>query len=156
MHSSLNSVQGKNCSSFLGFFLDLIILWLFFFGFHRNPRIRGDVLCLYNAVAVEHAFWTHLCCINYVTFEYQYMFFFSPIVATINRMIILPLLVRAGSFHVSEIHRTLRWTARSLICVRDHSYACVYTLGLGTLTASRHHIFDSEKLASFSCAPDRV
>ena len=38
----------------------------------------------------------------------------------------------------------------------DHSYACVYTWGLGTPTMSQH-ISDSEKLAQvFSCAPDVV
>ena len=31
--------------------------------------------------------------------------------------------------------------------VLDHSYACVYTWGLGTPTASQHNIFDSEKLS---------
>ena len=61
--------------------------------------------------------------------------------------------VHAGSFCVSIIHRTLTWTIGSLTCVRDYSYACVYTQGLGTPTASQH-IFDSEKLTNCSCAPD--
>ena len=34
-----SSVQGKNCSSFLFFFV-------FFCCFHGDPRIRGDVHCL--------------------------------------------------------------------------------------------------------------
>ena len=42
------------------------------------------------------------------------------------------------------------------MCVREHSCACVYTQGLGTLTASQHNIFDSEKLTNFSCAPDGI
>ena len=33
-------------------------------------------------------------------------------------------------FCVSIIHQTLTWTAGSLTCVRDHSYACVYTSGV--------------------------
>ena len=54
---------------------------------------------------------------------------------------------------VSVIHRTLTWTTGSLTCVRDHSYACVFTQGLGTPTTSQHNIFDSENLSHFSCAP---
>ena len=30
----------------------------------------------------------------------------------------------------------------------DYSYVCVYTRGLGTLIASQHNIFDTEKLSS--------
>ena len=37
--------------------------------------------------------------------------------------------VHAGSFHVSVIHWTLTQTTGSVTCVRDHSYACVYTQG---------------------------
>ena len=64
--------------------------------------------------------------------------------------------VHAGSFPVSVIHQTLTWTTGSLTCVHDHSYACVYTQGLGTPTLSQYNIFDSEKLTHFSCAPDGV
>ena len=39
--------------------------------------------------------------------------------------------VHAGSLRGSVIHRTLTWTTGSSTCVRDHSYACVYTRGLG-------------------------
>ena len=46
--------------------------------------------------------------------------------------------VHAGSFHGSVIHRTLTWTTGSLSCIRDRFYVCVYTLGLGTPTASQH------------------
>ena len=53
--------------------------------------------------------------------------------------------VHAGYFLVCVIHRTLTATAGSLTCVREHVYACVYTWGLGTPTASQHIIFDSEK-----------
>ena len=35
--------------------------------------------------------------------------------------------MHAGSFRVSVIHRTLTWSTGSLMCVRDHSYACVHT-----------------------------
>ena len=63
--------------------------------------------------------------------------------------------VHAGSFRVSVIHRTLTWTPGCLTSVRDHSYACVYTRGLGTPSTSQHNIFDSEKLSN-SCAPDGV
>ena len=52
---------------------------------------------------------------------------------------------KKGSFRVSVIHRTLTWTTGSLTCVRDHSDACVYTLRLGTLTASQRNIVDSQK-----------
>ena len=62
-------------------------------------------------------------------------------------------LVLAASFRGSVIHQTLTWTTGSLTCVRHHSYAYVYTWGLGTLTA-RQHISDSEELTSFSCAPN--
>ena len=33
------------------------------------------------------------------------------------------------------------------MCVRDHSYACVYTQGLGTSTTSEYNIFDWENLS---------
>ena len=59
-------------------------------------------------------------------------------------------------FSFSLIHRTLTWTTGSLTCKCDHLYACVYTWGLDTPTASQHNIFDWEKITSFSCAPDRV
>ena len=39
--------------------------------------------------------------------------------------------VHAGSFRVTVFHRTLTWTTGSLPCVLDHSYACVYTRGVG-------------------------
>ena len=55
--------------------------------------------------------------------------------------------VHAGSFRVSVIHQTLTRTT-GLTCVCDHSCACVYTRELGTLTASQHNIFDSEKLTN--------
>ena len=43
------------------------------------------------------------------------------------------------------------------MCVRDHSYACVYVQGLGTPAASHQNIFDSGgKTDKFSCAPDGV
>ena len=35
------------------------------------------------------------------------------------------------------------------MCVRDYSYACIYTQGLGTPTASQHNVFDSENLSQF-------
>ena len=50
------------------------------------------------------------------------------------------------SFHVSVIHWTLTWTTESLTYVRDNSYTCVYTWGLGT-SATNHHIFYLEKLS---------
>ena len=37
------------------------------------------------------------------------------------------------------------------MCVCDHSYACIYTRGLGTPTASQHSIFDSEKHTFLLC-----
>ena len=64
--------------------------------------------------------------------------------------------VHAGSFRVFVIHRTLTWTTGFLTCVRDHSFTCVYTRGLGTPTASQHNIFDSEKTHFFSCAPGGI
>ena len=54
--------------------------------------------------------------------------------------------IHAGSFRVYVVHRTLTWTTWSLTCVRDHSYAGVYTRGLCSPTVSQHNIFDSEKL----------
>ena len=57
--------------------------------------------------------------------------------------------VPAGYFRVSIIHWTLKWTTGSLMCVHDLSYACVYTQGLGTPTASQHNVFDSGKLKVF-------
>ena len=53
--------------------------------------------------------------------------------------------VHAGSFRASILHRTLTWTTGSLTCVRDHSYTCVYTRGLGTPTTCQHNVFDLEE-----------
>ena len=39
----------------------------------------------------------------------------------------LVLQVHADSFRVFVIYRTLTWTTGSLMCVCDHSYACIYT-----------------------------
>ena len=64
--------------------------------------------------------------------------------------------VHAGSFWVSVIQRTLTWTTGSLLCVCDHSCACVYTQELGTPTGSQHNIFDKNNLIIFSCAPDGI
>ena len=55
---------------------------------------------------------------------------------------------------------SVTWATGSLTCVRDHSYACIYTWGLGTLT-SRHNILvqgggAGGTLTKFSCAPDGV
>ena len=55
--------------------------------------------------------------------------------------------VHGGSFRVSVIHRILTWTTGFLTCGRHHSSVCVYTLGLGTPTASQHSIFDSEQFS---------
>ena len=48
------------------------------------------------------------------------------------------------SFRVSVNHRTLTLTTGSVLYVRDHSYACVCTRGLGKPTANQH-MFDSKK-----------
>ena len=53
---------------------------------------------------------------------------------------------RAALSSPAVIHRTLTWITGYVTCVRDHSYACVYTRGLGTPTTRQHNIFDSEKL----------
>ena len=66
----------------------------------------------------------------------------------------------SGKDRTFQTHRGLRETdiaggswlrvplwPSSLLCVRQHSYACVYTQGLGTPTASQHNIFDLEKLS---------
>ena len=54
-------------------------------------------------------------------------------------------------FRVSVKHRTLTWTTGPLTCVRDHSYACVQTRGLGQRVST---IFwtpkNSHKLLLFS------
>ena len=65
--------------------------------------------------------------------------------------------VHAGSFHIAVIHWTVTWTTGSLTCVCDHSYACIYTWGLGTLqTVSQHNISDLENSFNFSCSPEGV
>ena len=51
----------------------------------------------------------------------------------------LVLQVHAGSFPVSVIHRTLTWTTGSVSCVRDHSYVCVNTRGLGHTDGESAH-----------------
>ena len=44
----------------------------------------------------------------------------------------------------------------SLMFVHDHSYACVYTRGLGTLTSQHNTFWLRRTLTTFSCAPDGV
>ena len=64
--------------------------------------------------------------------------------------------VHVGSFRVSIIHRTLRWTTGSLTCVRDHSYACVYTRGSWAHLQRVSTTFLTRKKTSHtnvSCAP---
>ena len=56
--------------------------------------------------------------------------------------------VLVGSFRVSVIHQTLTWTTGSLKCVRDHSYASVYTRSVGTPTV-QYYIFDSKNSQMF-------
>ena len=55
--------------------------------------------------------------------------------------------VHAGSFRVSVIHWTLTRTTGSSTCVRDYSYACVFTRGVGTPIPSQHTIFYLETLS---------
>ena len=43
--------------------------------------------------------------------------------------------------------QTNTWTTGSTTCVRDHSYACVYTRGFGTSTTSQHNILTRKKLS---------
>ena len=64
--------------------------------------------------------------------------------------------VHAGSFCVSVIHQTPTWTTGSLMCTRDHSYACVYTQG-GWVHRQRVSttFFTLKKLSQiFVCAHD--
>ena len=75
-------------------------------------------------------------------FFFFFFFFFFHIVATINRLIILPLASAYWVFSfIRNCHRTLTWTSGSLTGIRNHSYACVYTTReVGTPTASQHNI----------------
>ena len=51
---------------------------------------------------------------------------------------------------VSKVHAgSLTWTTWSLTCVRHYSYACLYTRGLGTPTASQHKHFYSQNSHKF-------
>ena len=50
-------------------------------------------------------------------------------------------------FHVSVILRTLTWTTGSLMCVRNHSCACVYTREVGHIDNESAQHLDSEKLS---------
>ena len=80
----------------------------------------------------------------------------NPAVTVSHYLTLIKYKVHAGSFRISVIHRTLTWTTGSLTCVHDRSCACVYTRGLGTLTACQHNIFDFEKLTNVSCASDVI
>ena len=84
--------------------------------------------------------------------EYWYteiFFFFVCIVATINRLIILPLFSACWVFSISCFHNPpnsdMDWGSLAYV---HHQNACVYTWGLGTSTVSQH-IFDLEKLFFF-------
>ena len=54
-------------------------------------------------------------------------------------------------FRASVIHQTLTWATGSLTCVHGHSYACIYTQGLGTLT-SQHNILTRKLSQIFLCS----
>ena len=58
----------------------------------------------------------------------------------------------AGSFRVSVIHRTLTRTTGPLTCVGHYSYACEYTRGLGTPTASQHMFHSKKTHICFLCS----
>ena len=65
--------------------------------------------------------------------------------------------LHAGSFRVSIIHRRLDMDYRIFYVVRDYSYACVHTKGLGnTDKRVSTTFFHSEKNLSthFYCTPD--
>ena len=77
------------------------------------------------------------------------------LLVTVNRMIILPLLVYAEVFRVFVIYRTLTWTTGYLTCARDHCYVCLYTQGVGhTDSESAQHFLIGKTHPFFYCAPD--
>ena len=63
--------------------------------------------------------------------------------------------MHAGFFRVSVILRTLRWTTRSLTCVRDHFYACLYIWGWAHRRVSTTFL-TRKNCHNCLCAPDRV
>ena len=87
---------------------------------------------------------THMDCTHSLTHLHQQL---QP--RDVKRQLSYYFSVHAGSLRVSVIHQTLTWTTGSLSCVRDHSCTCIYTRGLGTLTASQLNMFDLEKLTIF-------
>ena len=117
-------------------------------------NVRVVTSCVFDLLSVQ-SYWSGLCTfllvIIIVSPTLNFYFFLHFIIplgkfglpypgkATAAARAALPrvLQVHARSFHVSIIHRTLTWTTGSLMCVCDHSYACMYTRGLGTLTASQ-------------------
>ena len=93
----------------------------------KNPiksRTNNIILCFFNSIFVTH-------------FIIPFGKFWPPNLgkATSAARAALPspttVQMHAGYFIVSVIYRTLIWTTGFLTCVRDHSYACVYTQGLG-------------------------
>ena len=122
-------LHGATCDLLLSRFFSeavvvaVLLLWCFFFG--------GGGVYLYTLLSQ----W------EFFTWEIRVAF---PKKSQLQQSrAIQPLInykVHAGSFRVSITHRTLTWTTGYLTCAPAHSYACVYTRGLGTSTAIQHNI----------------
>ena len=126
-------------------------LWIFTQCQSAMRSTRSDEFCC--AVNCQSAIFFNyfftLCCPNgkffpleiWVTFPKESQLQQSRYPVLINGQ------VHAGSFHV-VIHQTMTWTRGALMCVRNHSYACVYTGGLGT-PMSQHNILTRKNSHKF-------
>ena len=65
--------------------------------------------------------------------------------------------VHAASFHVSVIHQTLTWNTGSLLCICDHSCACIYThRGWAHQQRVSRTFLTQKNSQKIYCAPDGI
>ena len=85
--------------------------------------------------------------LNSVVIQISVYFFFFRIVATVNRLIILPLF---STCSVCSCFRNPPNSDMNYRILNVRTWSFLYTRGLGTPTDSQHNIFNSEKTHKFS------
>ena len=95
---------------------------------------QGHIFSVWGLGSQQHVYFHLLFVLGVFHLFYTLYYPFREIQATLQQpqQQRYPVLqVYAGSFRVSAIQRTLTGTTGSLTCIRDHSYACACTRGVG-------------------------